>query len=907
MDILQTKIAIRAYSERPDRVPLGSRPFGTELEPSPWILIFDCETTIDAIQQLRVGFFQVRKGKAIEIEGIFFDPSTITASEEKLIQTYADSHSLIVLTISEFRSNIFLKYGYIRCGTVIGFNLPFDLSRIALSHSPARRSMREGFSFTLTQDKQDPRVRVKHLSPRAAIIDFSTPGDQDTPRGMRNRDLKVPAFRGHFVDVKTLASALTSRRFNLRSLAKYLQTPTQKLETDEHGEITPDYLDYARADVQVTWECFDELSRRYAMHGLSKNMDRILSEASIGKAYLQEMGIRPFLGCDPGFSRELFGEIMCAYYGGRAEVRNRRVIHETCYCDFKSMYPTVNALMGLWRFVVADGLESRDSTAETRGFLENVAIEDLQHPSIWRKLTTLVRIKPKKDLFPVRAKYNEQTYTIGLNFLTSNEPLWFTLADCIVSKLLTGKCPEIVQATTYRPGSIQCDLNSIDILGNDQYRIDPTTDDLFKRLIDLRDEAKEKGDPIEKTIKILANSTSYGIFIEVNRDSAPKSEPITVFGPNDEKHDLSTKAIEEPGRYFHPLLGVLITGAARLMLGIAEKLVLDEGLDWAFCDTDSLAMIRPEGMTRSEFHHKADAVIQWFEPLNPYRKPGSILKIEDVNYGIDSKEREPLYCFAISAKRYALFNLDSKGNPILRKASAHGLGHLIDPYDEFDAPAYMTAPQVPPTQIGVKRWQHDLWIKIIQAALYGKPDQVILDWHPALLNPAASRYTASSPQMLSWLDSWNEGKEYQEQIRPFGFLLSFMARTGVFEPPLDSEASFVAVPKRGRPKKKGNCKPIAPFSSDSKLALPNMFDRVTGEKVLPNELKPYAEVLAQYHLSCEDKFLNGQFLYRGRTERRHVVTIGIDLIGKEANRVGESGQANPVYSAVTTYNHLIVS
>ncbi|RLW55434.1 MAG: hypothetical protein B6D76_03795 [gamma proteobacterium symbiont of Stewartia floridana] len=907
MDTFETNIAIRAYSECPDKLPLGSRPFAKEHEPSPWTLIFDCETTIDAVQQLRVGFYQVRNGKALEIEGIFFDPATISVPEEKLIRDYAVINNLTILTVAEFRSDIFLKYGYIRCGTVVGFNLPFDLSRIALSHSPARRSMREGFSFALTQYKQDPRVRVKHLSPRAAIIDFATPGDQDTPRGMRNRELKVPPFRGHFVDVKTLASALTSRRFNLRSLALYLQTPTQKLDTDEHGEITKDYLNYARADVQVTWECFDELSRRYAEHGLSKGMDRILSEASIGKSYLQEMGIRPFLSCEPSFPRERFGEIMSAYYGGRAEVRNRREIHETCYCDFKSMYPTVNTLMGLWRFVVADGLMVHDSTTTTRKLLESVTIEDLQYPSIWQKLTTLVCVKPKEDLFPVRAKYNEQTYTIGLNFLTSNAPIWFTLADCIVSKLLTGKCPEIVQATTYDPGPIQSDLNSIDILGNDQYRIDPATDDLFNRLVDLRDEAKEKGDPIEKTLKILANSTSYGIFIEVNRDNAPKSEPITIFGPTGEKHELTTKAIEEPGRYFHPLLGVLITGAARLMLGIAEKLVLDEGLDWAFCDTDSLAMIRPDGMTRKDFHQKADAVINWFEPLNPYRKSGSILKIEDVNYGIDSKNREPLYCCAISAKRYALFNLDADGNPILRKASAHGLGHLIDPYNDNEAPAIIRPPQLPLTQIGVKRWQHDFWIKIIQAALNGKPDQVIMDWHPALMNPSASRYTASSPQMASWLDIWNEGKDYKAQIRPFGFLLSFTARSGVFEPPPDLKASFIETPKRGRPKKKSNCKPIAPYTSDPAEALPSVFDRVTGEKIEPKQLKTYAEALAQYHLSCEDKFLNGQFLDRGRTERRHVVATGMDLIGKETNRVGESGQANPVHSAITTYNNLTVS
>ena len=59
--------------------------------------------------------------------------------------------------------------------------------------------------------------------------------------------------------------------------------------------------------------------------------------------------------------------------------------------------------------------------------------------------------------------------------------------------------------------------------------------------------------------------------------------------------------------------------------------------------------------------------------------------------------------------------------------------------------------------------------------------------------------------------------------------------------------------------------------------------------------------LAQYHLSCEDKFDNGRFLDRGRTERRHVIATKIIWIGKEANRVGESGETDPVYSAVEIF------
>jgi hypothetical protein len=289
-------------------------------------------------------------------------------------------------------------------------------------------------------------------------------------------------------------------------------------------------------------------------------------------------------------------------------------------------------------------------------------------------------------------------------------------------------------------------------------RIDPYADDFYLSLIDLRDEAKTKGDPIDKTLKVIANSTSYGIFIEINRDDAPRSELLDVYGPNGNCIKVNSKAIEEPGRFFHPLLGVLITGAARLMLGIAEKLTIDFGLDWAFCDTDPLAITRSGRLSRAEFRNRAQKVIDWFVPLNPYKKAESILQIEKINNGIDSAEYEPLYCFAISAKRYALFNLDSKGNPILRKASAHGLGHLIEPYTEDDAPPELPKPRVPPSEIGVRRWQHDFWIKIIDAAIADKPDQVSLDWHPSLSRPAAQRFSASSPHLLAWLDQWNAGK-----------------------------------------------------------------------------------------------------------------------------------------------------
>lgn len=149
-----------------------------------------------------------------------------------------------------------------------------------------------------------------------------------------------------------------------------------------------------------------------------------------------------------------------------------------------------------------------------------------------------------------------------------------------------------------------------------------------------------------------------------------------------------------------------------------------------------------------------------------------------------------------------------------------------------------------------------------------------------------------------------ESRTNNKQIRPFGFLLSLMPRTGVFMPPPCPEEMSVIKAKRGRSEKIEDCKPIAPYDSDLTRALSNVFDRVTGESISPDRLKTYAEACVQYHLSCEDKFENGQFRDRGRTERRYVIATGFDLIGKEANRVGESGEADPAHSAVEEFRGL---
>ena len=209
------------------------------------------------------------------------------------------------------------------------------------------------------------------------------------------------------------------------------------------------------------------------------------------------------------------------------------------------------------------------------------------------------------------------------------------------------------------------------------------------------------------------------------------------------------------------------------MLGIAGRLCVEKGLDWTFCDTDSMAIAKPDGMGQAEFLERAQSICEWFSSLNPYEKKGSIFKIEDANYQIagDSvgSNLEPLFCYCISSKRYVLFNVGPSGEVIIRKASAHGLGHYLAPYEADDAPQSIPTPSVGLDKIGVDRWHYDLWHEIIRAALDGHPDQVDLSYHSGLSKPAVSRYGATTPKLLGWFKQLNSGREYGDQVKPFNF------------------------------------------------------------------------------------------------------------------------------------------
>ena len=555
-------IAIRTYADhgkaKPSKMPAHIT--------SQYALVFDCETTTDETQALRFGCFQLRENEKIIEQGVFHDPLSMDAEELVLLGTYALKRDLTLLTTEQFVESYIYKFGYDLGAAIIGFNLPFDISRIAKDCGIARGFMKGGFTLRMFDNKLRPNIAIKHINSRMASFRFVGLFVQRTGRGMRRRKISVPFERGTFIDVRTLAAALLSKSFSLGKLSEHLKVDHPKLETDEHGgPLTEDYLDYAMGDVQTTWECFVALQQKYEASKLTTPIHSIMSEASYGKANLKQMGIKPWREYQPDFPAQLMGKILSTYYGGRSEVHIRRKVQRVIYCDFLSMYPTVCTKMGLWKFVIADAMTWRDGTDEVRSFLAEVTVDDFHKPETWKNLTAIVRVKTDGNLFPVRAEYGEGAGTsIGLNYLSSKTSLYFTLADCLASKFLTGKVPTIEEAIIFEPGPPQPSLKAIEVGGHANCVVDPYTDDFYKKLIELRQATKTKLktaslhekaqlDAAQLALKIAANATSYGIFVEINVRDELKKKPVTCYGPG-KPFQAFTKKTEQPGRYFHPLL-----------------------------------------------------------------------------------------------------------------------------------------------------------------------------------------------------------------------------------------------------------------------------------------------------------------------------------------------------------------
>ena len=112
--------------------------------------MFDTETTINHYQNLKIGYFKIYQEGYIQHEGLVYTPNTLTDKEIKVVKDYSNKTNIALYNHDEFIDSVFYPEVFRLRTLCIGFNLPFDISRIAKDTGISRGKNKGGFTFTLS-------------------------------------------------------------------------------------------------------------------------------------------------------------------------------------------------------------------------------------------------------------------------------------------------------------------------------------------------------------------------------------------------------------------------------------------------------------------------------------------------------------------------------------------------------------------------------------------------------------------------------------------------------------------------------------------------------------------------------------------------------------------------------------
>ena len=269
----------------------------------PFVLLLDTETTPDASQRLRLGSYrfcewQRDKGGQWRLvcleEGLFCGedlptraPNDFQTLKNCVLHATADTPGtpgarLPLYSRTELVNKVLYKAGLVGRALIVGFNLPFDLSRLAVAATEARgkgtsKRFVRGFSFVVWA-KEDttsgawaanavrPWLRIKHRDNKSADIEFTTAKAEELWSGTgANRR----CYKGRFLDLKTFAFALLGTSHTLKSLAEAVGAPSKKGGGDHNGPITAEYVDYNRQDLRVSLDILEALRQEFDRHPIA--------------------------------------------------------------------------------------------------------------------------------------------------------------------------------------------------------------------------------------------------------------------------------------------------------------------------------------------------------------------------------------------------------------------------------------------------------------------------------------------------------------------------------------------------------------------------------------------------------------------------------------------------------------
>jgi len=230
--------------------------------------------------------------------------------------------------------------------------------------------------------------------------------------------------------------------------------------------------------------------------------------------------------------------------------------------------------------------------------------------------------------------------------------MWIAGPDLVASALLSGHTPNVLEAFRLVPHGRQRGLRRIKLRG--AISVDPRKEDFFTRVIEYRKQNKAN-ERLQYFLKILANSTSYGTYLELNPVKIdPSNRPkITVHSGEHIFEQPAPDTIEQPGSFYFPLLGALITSGGRLLLAMIERCVRAAGGTYLCCDTDALIIVAtkaggsvqmPDGASpiKALSWSEVEEIRSRFDSLSPYNRTivPHLLRLTDENYDKSGAQRQ---------------------------------------------------------------------------------------------------------------------------------------------------------------------------------------------------------------------------------------------------------------------------
>src|SRR5260370_6020013 len=229
-------IAVRVYPDLRDEERNFDKPKREWTRPDA-MLVFDTETRTDRTQRLTFGSYRFIIGEQLLKENLFYGDD-LPAKDRRILERHVappsavisdeENHDISLLTRHQFVERLFKNAYKGRC-LLIAFNFPFDISRVACDFTKARRRFAGGFSLNLWSYNEDdseyrdqfrPSICIKHIDSKRALKGFTARSHPDKEDRIpecstTGKPTKKYIFRGHFLDLRTLAFALTAKSYTL--------------------------------------------------------------------------------------------------------------------------------------------------------------------------------------------------------------------------------------------------------------------------------------------------------------------------------------------------------------------------------------------------------------------------------------------------------------------------------------------------------------------------------------------------------------------------------------------------------------------------------------------------------------------------------------------------------------------